>query len=65
MKSPSTTQIKRLRVRAKLTQTQAAELVHSNERTWQAWEYGQNPMHPGLWELFNIKVKTAKDSQLR
>lgn len=42
---------------AGLTQTGAAALVHSKLRTWQQWEAGDREMHPGLWELFQIKTR--------
>jgi DNA-binding transcriptional regulator YiaG len=41
---------------AKLTQTQAAALVHSSLRGWQQWEAGHRKMHPAFWELFLYKV---------
>lgn len=53
---PSHEEIRSAREAAGLTQTQAAELVHSKLRTWQQWEAGDNRMHPGLWELFMIKT---------
>jgi DNA-binding transcriptional regulator YiaG len=40
-----------------LTQEAASALVHSGLRTWQQWEAGDRRMHPGLWELFQIKSK--------
>jgi DNA (cytosine-5)-methyltransferase 1 len=39
-----------------LTQTQAAQLVHGTLRAWQQWEAGDRRMHPGLWELFQLKT---------
>ncbi|MCD0280446.1 hypothetical protein JWH04_16170 [Xanthomonas melonis] len=39
-----------------MTQTQAAELVHSTLRAWQTWEAGDRAMHPGIWELFRLKT---------
>jgi hypothetical protein len=51
---------------AGLTQTQSAALVYATLRNWQQWEQetGTNVrrMHPGLWELFLLKTKTAIDS---
>ncbi len=55
--SPNCASIRKLRLASGLTQTTAAELVYSTLRTWQDWEAGRAPMHPGLWELFTIKVK--------
>jgi putative transcriptional regulator len=55
--SPAPSEIKAARKAADLTQTEAAELVHSTLRSWQDWEYGKYPIHAGLWELFLIKTK--------
>jgi putative transcriptional regulator len=58
-KAPKPAEIRKARERAGLTQTQAAELVHSSERLWRYWEHGTHRMPPGLWELFEIKVACA------
>lgn len=50
--------IKALRNKNHLTQTQAAALVHVTLRVWQSWEGGEHAMHAGLWELFQLKVKS-------
>lgn len=55
--SPSADQIKTARARSGMTQTAAAELIHSELRRWQTWEAGTAAMHPGLFELFNIKYR--------
>lgn len=55
-RSPRPAEIVRDRERALLTQEQAAELIYSNVRTWQSWEQGVRPMHPGFYELFLLKV---------
>lgn len=52
---PNPEEVRTLRKRAGLTQTQAATLVCAKLRTWQDWEAGNVKMHPGLWELFNLK----------
>lgn len=54
--SPMPGDIRAARKAAGLTQTEAARLVHSTLRTWQDWEAGKAWMHPGLWELFGLKV---------
>lgn len=54
---PTPEQIVALREAAGLTQTQCAQRVHGSLRAWQQWEAGDRRMHPGLWELFQIKVK--------
>ena len=53
--NPDPAQIRGAREAARLTQTQAAELIHGTLRTWQQWEAGDRRMHPGLWELFRLK----------
>lgn len=56
MDSPEPVKILSARKKAGLTQTQSGELVYSALRTWQQWEAGDRRMHPGLWELFTIKI---------
>ena len=56
--NPAPVEIKAARKKAGLSQTAAAELVHSGLRTWQQWEAGDRRMHPGLWELFRLKIAT-------
>jgi putative transcriptional regulator len=43
--------------RGLLTQSEAAALVYSTASKWQKWEVGEDRMHPGLWELFLIKLE--------
>lgn len=52
-------EIKRVRLAAGLTQTQAAELVHVTLRSWQRYEAGEKRIHPAMWELFLIKKPPA------
>lgn len=54
--SPTPAQIRAARQAAGLSQTAAASLIYSTMRTWQDWEAGKAAMHPGLWELYQIKV---------
>lgn len=54
--NPEPATIVAAREAANLTQSAAAELVHSSLRTWQQWEAGDRRMHPGLWELFALKT---------
>jgi DNA-binding transcriptional regulator YiaG len=56
-RNPTHEEIRAAREAASLTQTAAAELIHSTLRTWQDWEAGIARMHPGLWELFLVKLK--------
>lgn len=53
---PAPDEIRAAREAAELSQTAAAQLVCSALRTWQQWEAGDRRMHPGLWELFRLKV---------
>lgn len=64
MSNPSPEQIRAARNRAGLSQTKAADLIHSKLRTWQDWEAGKAAMHPALFELFMLKVaKKARRSE--
>lgn len=53
--NPSPDEIRAARAAARLTQTEAAGRIHSTLRAWQEWEAGNRRMHPGLWELFQLK----------
>lgn len=53
---PTADQIKAARVKANMTQTEAAAVVHSQTRAWQRWEAGERAMSPAYWELFQIKT---------
>lgn len=48
--------IKQARIDAGLTQSQAAELIYKNIRTWQQWEKGDREMDAAFFELFKIKT---------
>jgi DNA-binding transcriptional regulator YiaG len=39
-------------------QDHCAELLHTSRRAWQQWEAGDRKMHPGFWELANIKIES-------
>ncbi len=58
--NPSPHQIRAVRESAGLTQVAAGDLVYRSERNWQQWEAGERRMDPALWELFRIKLHTAK-----
>lgn len=60
MTNPTPSEIVALRKSSGITQTEAANLVYSKLRTWQGYEWGENDMHPAMWELFKIKVKGLK-----
>lgn len=57
MTAPTPHQIRELRAKHHLTQTQAATLIYRPLRTWQDWEAGRSTMDTAYWELFTIKVK--------
>jgi DNA-binding transcriptional regulator YiaG len=60
--NPTPAEIRAARESAGLTQTEAAELIYCNLRTWQQWEHNDRRMHPAFWELFRIKSDSAKNS---
>lgn len=60
--NPKPSEVRQARESAGLSQTDAAQLVHSALRSWQQWEAepenaSHRKMHPALWELFNMKIK--------
>ena len=50
--SPSPELILAARQSADRTQTEAAEDVYTESRTWQRWEAGESEMHPAIYERF-------------
>lgn len=56
--------LKTLRSSAGWTQEECASAIHSTRRTLQDWEAGIAAMHPGLWELLNIKARQARRASL-
>ena len=58
--SPTQQEIRDARAISGLSQAGAAALIYSTRRTWQDWEAGVASMHPGLWELFELKRPEAK-----
>mgnify|MGYP000917526335 CR=1 FL=1 len=54
-RNPAPNEVRAAREAVGLSQSAAADLIHSTLRTWQDWEAGKARMHPGLWELFRIK----------
>lgn len=55
--SPKPTAIRRARLAAGLTQTEAAQVVRASLRGWQQWEAGDRAMPAGLFELFMLKTR--------
>lgn len=59
-RNPKPDEVRAAREAAGLTQTAAAQLVHTTCRTWQQWEAEEDTpvhrrMHPAFWELFRLK----------
>ena len=51
-------ELKALRIRLGLSQSQAAALVQVTQRTWARYEAGDRNPPEGLVELFHLKTKT-------
>lgn len=58
--NPTPEQVAEARKAAGMTQSEAAQAVRGTMRAWQEWEAGNRRMHPGLWELFRIKLASRK-----
>ena len=59
--TPTPAKIREARESAGLSQTAAAQLIHSSRSSWAQWEAGEDrsthrAMHPAMWELFLIKT---------
>lgn len=61
----ASTEVIEARKAAGMTQSEAAQAVRGTMRAWQEWEAGNRRMHPGLWELFRIKLDMAFEDQCR
>lgn len=46
--------IKTARLKAGVTQQEAADMMRVHLRTWQRWEYGKREMSPAYLEMFLI-----------
>ncbi len=53
---PNPSDILEVRKNLGITQTDAANMLHTTCRVWQQWEAGKRKMHPAFWELFRIKA---------
>ena len=63
LNQPTPEKIKAARIAERLTQPQAAALVHVSKKTWQNWESTTNEhrkMPICAWELFLIKTKIPR-----
>ena len=70
IKQPTPAEIRVAREAAGHTQTQAALEVHVALRTWQHWEEpagtdGAREIPLGLWELYLLKTKAARERRRR
>ena len=60
MKQPTPAEIKAARTEQKLTQAQAAELVHASAKAWQNWESEKGngrKMALSAWALFLLRTE--------
>jgi DNA-binding transcriptional regulator YiaG len=55
--NPTGAEIKRRRLSAGLSRTDAAAMMGVAYRTFQDWELDQAKMRSALWELFKLKTK--------
>ncbi len=56
-------QIKAVRLKAGLTQKEAAELISYSKRAWQDWEQGRKPMRDAVMDFFLLKL-ALRDAQM-
>ncbi len=61
-RNPDPGEIRSVRIAAGLTQAQAADMIYATVSAWESWEQGLRRMHPGLWELFHLKIATTAAS---
>lgn len=67
MSKPTPAQIKAAREGARLSQSEAAALVHATRRTWQNWESSEGSgnyraIDAAAWELFESKARRAAEA---
>ena len=55
-RNPTPDEIIAARLSAGISQEFAANITHCYLNEWQKFEKGSAPMHPAIWELFQIKV---------
>lgn len=54
---PTSEAIRKARIRANLTQREAAETCGYSSSSWRAWESGKRGMHPVIWQVFQRQVR--------
>lgn len=55
-RSPRPEAIRRARIAAGLTQTDAAALIFCSLRGWQDWESGARRLHPSMWRDWQNQI---------
>lgn len=60
MNPPTPEKIRTLRKSAGLLQKEYGALIYTPMRSIQNWEAGRGEMHPGLFELSQIKIDKLK-----
>jgi hypothetical protein len=61
---PDPRELRKARLLAGITQTQAGALIYRSLRCWQNWEYGARPMDAQLYEGWLTKLERVKRKQL-
>jgi putative transcriptional regulator len=59
-RSPTKDEVIAARERSGLTPGDAAKLIYSTTKSWERWEAGERPMHPAMFELFELKAAKIK-----
>lgn len=54
--TPSGAEVQAARLKAKMTEEDAARVIRGTATAWKAYETGAKRMHPGLMELFLLKT---------
>lgn len=57
--------VRNARLKASLTQEEAASLIHACSRAWTFYEAGDREIPLASWELFLLKTKQHPDYKLR
>jgi putative transcriptional regulator len=64
LKNPKPDEIRAARLKAELTQEEAAALIGYTLRAWESWEGGQRGMRRALFELFRAKADARGANRL-
>jgi transcriptional regulator with XRE-family HTH domain len=60
--APTAQQVRDLRLQGTLTQEEAAAVIYLSRSGWQKIEASKRKLHPGLWELWQIKTGLRDDT---